>query len=359
MRHSRAFTLVELLVVIAIIGILVALLLPAVQAARESARRIQCTNHLKQLTLALQNYHGARGAFPVNQTGSGIASGSNCKPGFYSWKVQLLPYIEQTPLYDSIDLTANMSGVCGSGAPIDATHRNAAAAATVVDAFLCPSDVTAVTSTNVMGTANPASDSYAGNAGWPSSATGYNGERAAPGPHNGVISLANPGKPAAWHPKGKVSIRRITDGTSHTAAVAERLVQAGTTLNELRNGPENLKSYHVTGAARTLSGMRDQCGAGSTHSDPVASAYLGRAWISGWSPTAPTYMHLNTPNTHHCHFQNADPDGDFAVTPTSHHSGGVNVAMVDGHVDFVNDDVEPAAWWALGSRDGGESEHHE
>ncbi|TWT35820.1 hypothetical protein KOR34_07140 [Posidoniimonas corsicana] len=356
MRPTRAFTLVELLVVIAIIGALIAMLLPAVQSAREAARRTSCKNNLKQLGLALLNHHDTHRGFPVNQTSSGRQEGGDCGAGYYSWQTRILPFIEEGTLYDSIDFDANMSGNCSSGAPIDASHPNAAAAATVIEGFLCPSDAVTHDNATIMGSSNPASDSYAANAGWPSPATGYDGERPSPGAYNGLIGLVNPGSPASWHPKGRVSLRRVTDGASNTAAIAERLIQTGATLEAVRNAPEQLKSYHVTASARTLSMLQDRCGAGSTHSDPVASAYLGRAWISGWAPTGPTYMHLNPPNTHHCHFQNLDPNGDFAVTPTSHHPGGVNVVMADGHVEFINDDVSPRAWWALGSRDGGESE---
>lgn len=365
MRHPKktaalvsrqGFTLVELLVVIAIIGILVALLLPAVQAAREAARTMNCKNNLKQIGLALQNYHGARGSFPTNQTGSGTAQGSSCEAGYFSWHTQILPYLEQSNLFDSIDFEANMSSDCSSGAPIDAAHPNAIAAATVVEGFLCPSDSTKSDNAVVMGPASPASDSYAGNVGWPVSASGFESERETPGLHNGVIGLENPGNPSKWHRGGKVSIRMISDGTSNTVAVAERLIQKGATLDEIRNAPEQLKSFHLTGASRTLETMADRCNAGSTHSDSVASAYLGRAWISGWAPTGPTYMHLLTPNSRHCHFVNLSTDGDFAVTPTSNHAGGVNVVMADGHVEFVTDDIDPRIWWAMGSRDAGEAQ---
>jgi prepilin-type processing-associated H-X9-DG protein len=312
---------------------------------------------MKQIGVALHSHHGAFGHFPVNQTASGSSAGGSCEPGHYSWLVRILPFVEQSPLYDSIDFSENMSNDCSSGMMISDSHKNARAAATPIESFLCPSAGAPADNSVVMGTANPAGDSYAANAGWPSNATGHDGERPNPGPYNGIISLKHPGKFIPWHHQGNVSIQQITDGTSHTAAVTERLFQTATDLNAVRSGPETLKSYHVTASSgRTLSRMRDRCDSSSTHADPVAAAFIGRAWISGWTPTAPTYMHLNTPNTHHCHFKSLSDDGDFAVTPSSNHPGGVNIVMADGHVDFISNDIEPHVWWALGSRDGGESE---
>ena len=354
--RTAAFTLVELLVVIAIIGLLVALLLPAVQAARESARRIECTNHLKQIGLGLHNHHDTSGRFPSSQTGSGeqLASGG-CRPGFYSWRARILPYIEQQALHDAIDFSVNMSGNCTSGGPINAGHRNAPAAAAVVESFLCPSDGRTGNNAAVMGTANPASSNYTANAGWPSLATGYSGERPTPGRHNGLIGLENPGRPIAWHPPGGVRMHDVTDGLSHTAAVAEHLIQSGNRQSEILDSPETMKSYHITGNPRTLAQMVQRCSAASTHADIAMSAYLGRAWISGWSRTGATYMHVKTPNTNNCHFGLDDDSGDVLITPSSHHPGGVQLLMGDGHVVFVSDNVDAHVWWAAGSRDGDET----
>ena len=139
-RPRPAFTLVELLVVIAIIGILVGLLLPAVQAAREAARRMQCSNNVKQLGLAFHNYESSTKSFPINYATRGKAPYGNDGPGIAnsgrSWMQMILPYIEQTNLYNNIDFTVTL-GLQGAAA---GTVKNRIVAATVVPSFLCPSD---------------------------------------------------------------------------------------------------------------------------------------------------------------------------------------------------------------------------
>src|SRR5687767_3747517 len=140
--ERQAFTLVELLVVIAIIGVLVGLLLPAVQAAREAARRMQCSNNAKQLGLAFQTYHAATKCFPINYAKRGQAPFPNTGPGIAnsgrSWMQMILPYIEQSNLYNTIDFTVGLQPK--SSAPTTPVGRNRIAAQTVVPTFLCPSD---------------------------------------------------------------------------------------------------------------------------------------------------------------------------------------------------------------------------
>jgi len=142
-RTRLGFTLVELLVVIAIIGVLVGLLLPAVQAAREAARRMQCSNNLKQLSLAIHSYESAFKTFPLTITGSGVP-GNPRGSGLYSWLAMILPQVEQLPLYQSIDFAVPMTSTVGTTAPnylslnIQANHRNAQAASQVISPSSAP-----------------------------------------------------------------------------------------------------------------------------------------------------------------------------------------------------------------------------
>ena len=142
--HRPAFTLVELLVVIAIIGILVGLLLPAVQAAREAARRMQCSNNVKQLALAFHNYHDTFRNFPINfawRSRPGLGGGGPAiSDTGKSWLQMTLPFIEQTSLFNSIDFRLGLRASGGIPGDLAAIERNRLAAATVVSTFLCPSD---------------------------------------------------------------------------------------------------------------------------------------------------------------------------------------------------------------------------
>ena len=220
-KPSRGFTLIELLVVIAIIAILIALLLPAVQQAREAARRTQCKNNLKQLALAVHNYHDTNNTFP---------------PGYIfappnhvtrSALTMILPYIEQGNLYQSIDHSVPMfNGPTGYNATVLAA--NVAAAATIIPAFLCPSSV-----------GNPTDDyMYPAGAfpgGWPSANATWKGGRTDYGGTTGVLgtyaNLAynnNPGgeRHGFFRQSGAsgsiTRMRDVTDGTSNTFMFGER-----------------------------------------------------------------------------------------------------------------------------------------
>ena len=352
-NNSRtAFTLVELLVVIAIIGILIGMLLPAVQSVREAARRTSCSNKMRQLGLAVLNYESAIGEFPVNQVGTGMPDGNGgFESGFYSWLVPILPHIEQSAVFDAINHNTNNGD--GFGFEISASHPNATAANTVIDTFLCPSDFVIQRAEEAMGSSNPAADNYAANAGWPSAATGFKGERNAPGKFNGVIPLVHPSTGIAWH-DSSVRMADIFDGSSNTAMISERLIQNGNSSDEIREYDRRLESFHISSSSKTLGEISDSINPEQTHSHVMESGFTGRAWISGFALTAPTYLHVNTPNTLIGHFDTSQSEGDFVVAPSSRHTGGVNMASVDGSIRFVADSINQETWWKLGARDDGQ-----
>ncbi len=349
-RSESGFTLVELLVVIAIIGILIGMLLPAVQSVREAARRTQCANKMRQIGLAVHNYELAHRQFPVNQVGSGKSDGNGgFKSGHFSWLVPLLPFVEQENLHSSLNLNINNGD--GDGFMMSDSHPNALAAATQIDLFLCPADFPNVDNT-IFGSANPASSSYVGNIGWPSHVTGFSGERSAPWDFNGVIPLVHPSKNIQWHDE-KSGFRDLYDGASNTALLSERLIQTGTSRTELSFGDPRVGSLHVRERQNGLSLGELVDKFGSAHRHALESAFIGRSWSSGYPLAAPTYVHLNTPNTVIGHYSASKDEGDFLMTPSSQHSGGVNLVRADCSVSFVSDDVDPELWWALGARDDG------
>jgi prepilin-type N-terminal cleavage/methylation domain-containing protein len=364
---KSGFTLVELLTVIAIIGILVALLLPAVQSAREAARRMQCSNNLKQIGLGLHNYNSAFRMFPFSSTSapSGPSAGG-CQNGFFSWLSMILPQIEQMPLYEQIDFGRGMASDCNlpssmshRNVRIDIGHPNAIAASTVVPTYICPSDILVLNSD--VGTALPAPGSYAGNIGWPINSSFPDGQPITK--HNGFMGLSNPRSPIVWH-QMSVRDRDFTDGLSNTVAVSERLMQTlvptvsdwGWESYDVGPGtPQSLLSYcgATSGRTRDLSRWISFCSGVSTP-DPTYSRPHGRAWISGWSLAANTYMHVFPPNQRNCHLYGGEHTGENIVTASSRHAGGAFTLMGDGRVKFVSNSIAQETWWAMGSRNGGE-----
>ena len=349
-NHSSGFTLVELLVVIAIIGILIGMLLPAVQSVRAAARRSVCANNVRQISLAIHNYESALRRFPENQIGPGLPDGSGVyQTGYYSWLVPILPQLEQNNLYDLFNLRINNGD--GNGYKVSSTHPNAAAVSTPIETLLCPSDEPGQNNEIILGSANPAPGSYAANAGWPSYATGFAGERPTPGEFNGVIPLIHPSSPVSWHSGIKMRFADVLDGSSNTALLAERLVQRGGSADEIDNGDPRLKSLHILERYETLAEIVDQMS--SSHTHIYESAHIGRSWSSGSPLVAPTYMHVQTPNSLIGHYNTSIDEGDFVITPSSNHEGGVNLALVDGSVRFISDTISSEVWWAIGSRDDG------
>jgi prepilin-type N-terminal cleavage/methylation domain-containing protein/prepilin-type processing-associated H-X9-DG protein len=341
--QRRGFTLIELLVVIAIIGVLIALLLPAVQAAREAARRAQCVNNLKQIGIALHNYETATGSFPLGAMRAQQNLGSYAS---YPWSIhsQLLPYLEQKPLYDAINFSWCPCS-SGTASPINSTARF-----TKVKGFLCPSDgMAGSTGVNY-------SNSYYGSIG---TSMTYGGTKT-----TGVF--------AAWDNYPTTSIQHytlatITDGTSNTIAFGEGLVGgANWSSNMLRNTVNKhgivgylydakvsfpttetyLANCNATAAAQKLANP----GGYNDKGDYWAWGYVGHTMFNtvvppnstqyGWAGCGP-------------HASNT-ASGLYLNNATSDHPGGCNFLFSDGSVHFLKSSINMLTYMSLGTRANGE-----
>jgi prepilin-type N-terminal cleavage/methylation domain-containing protein len=363
-RGRSAFTLIELLVVIAIIGILASLLLPAVQQAREAARRLQCSSQLRQLALAVHNYESSFGYFPTQYTGAKPSS-QFCQSGFSSWTVPLLPMLDQTSVYESLDHRVGLADSANQRSAGDyevvtlsSHHPNAKAAGQRLAMLLCPSDP--VPDSNAFGSAVIAPGSYAANVGWPKGASLSNQSNPAE-QTNGAIGLYNAKFPDPWHVE-RVGSRDFLDGTSTTALFGERVINSieptqspfGSFYAAIERHPKGMFSYCGGSAVpRTLERWINYC-AGVSQPDAAYSRPLGRSWISGWSVAGNTYMHVFPPNERSCHIYGGEGNGNNIVTAGSRHRGGMTLVMADASVRFVPDQIERGVWWSIGSRQGGE-----
>ncbi|TWT31200.1 hypothetical protein KOR34_45760 [Posidoniimonas corsicana] len=315
----RGFTLVELLVVIAVIGALVALLLPAVQAARGAARRASCANNLKQVGLAMQSFHGSRRHFPAGR-GAPL-------PEIFSAHAHLLEYLEDGALFATMDLTQAPTTFGIGGGVVFSGDANYQAATTPVAAYVCPSDPAAP---RVPGT-EFAATSYAGNAG--SGGVDYGSLTDA----DGVFYLGS-----------QTRMRDLTDGSSHTAAFAERTLGPGAAPADLPTpaGPQTGEyMLELPGGADTTP---DACSAGGGE----WNGERGAKWVLGnYGNTL--YNHALAPNSPDWDCMNArQQKGRLAAR--SQHPGGVMTLLCDGSARFTTDAVEPEVWRSLATRAGGE-----
>ena len=326
-RLSRAgFTLVELLVVIAIIGVLVALLLPAVQAARESARRTQCSNNLKQLGLAAQNFHDAMNRLPPGGGAQGGGSGLSANSDYASWLVYLLPYIEQGNLASSID------GAAGPTNRRILNAWNAKILPALIRSFRCPSDDfdknAPVTSYGASigpqcapGPCSAAQSPYRtycnGNAqspGWGyESSTNY-GDTSDPAQTRGLFTRRGP----------LVRLAMIPDGTSNTIMFGEIL--AG----------QNGDVYYSLGKN--------------------GSAGMNVGWAQSDSGIAiNTFLTYLDPNQNRCNNWQINVDNwNITFGFRSRHPGGAQFVLPDGSVHFFQQAMSHMVYNQLGCRDDGQ-----
>jgi prepilin-type N-terminal cleavage/methylation domain-containing protein/prepilin-type processing-associated H-X9-DG protein len=337
-RGRRGFTLIELLVVIAIIGVLIALLLPAVQAAREAARRSQCVNNLKQIGLAIHNYQSAIGGLPWGH-------------GYFGWNdwgavILMLPQMEQQPLYNAINF-ANVNSPAQPNNTVNSTVE-----LTQINLLLCPSDTDRILRSSSFNGLKFGHINYCGNAGNnPNCFFGTNGE---PSACNGVFfSIAN-GVPT-------ISFNDIVDGLSNTVAFSEKVKGLTVGSNTDTNNPDPLKPtsavYMIAGPGKgsdlTANPYYTSCKGANLSTGSLAGGGIafGEYWWDG-HPENGMFNCLMTPNSWNC--DDGNVNGVGATTSSSRHSGGSNVLLCDGSVRFVKDSITPTIWWALGSRAGNE-----
>ncbi|MDR3111167.1 MAG: DUF1559 domain-containing protein, partial [Planctomycetaceae bacterium] len=355
-RRSRpAFTLVELLVVIAIIGVLIALLLPAVQAAREAARRMQCTNQLKQLALACQNYHDtAVDSLPTSCTF--IPAGNKNNNGWsYAW--QILPYIEQNALFErGAEIVKTNVAFDGSAAVTNISPQK-------ISSFGCPSDGGGKT----IQSGQPQATNYL------NCDADYS--------YNWITSSYEQSRGALTY-RGYTGMSSVSDGTSNTIIFSEHLISEVTGSNIVKQGMVvNTTAIPTSGGiaddghfnlARADLCLALRSGATYTGTSFYSSRKMGQPWICGW--VASTHFNtINPPNSPSCGTTNVALPA--IVSPSSNHSGGVNGAFVDGSVRFISESIncltsgvaataarpkktgvsDFGVWGAMGTKSGGES----
>jgi prepilin-type N-terminal cleavage/methylation domain-containing protein len=336
---KSGFTLVELLVVIAIIGILVALLLPAVQSAREAARRTQCTNNLKQIGIALHNYHDTFKSFPFGK-GPSYAGAA----GYARWSSHalLLPFMEQIPLHSSIDFryapaTPGMGGVINfMPAYTNPGNINLVASQTFVQGFLCPSDGSSG------GGPWPGQNNYAANQG------GWLCDRSDTPAAPGDIA---PGElqTGVLYYLSQIRMASITDGASNTAAFSERLRGNG--------GPNPKRDLFVMANQTSLQATYQTCTATNPNTATPLTSKWGWSWVMGEN-CCTLYNHVSGPNTISCAglpFPGTMTNMAMQVSASSNHPGGVLVLLCDASVRFIPQTVDLSTWRAIGTRAGGES----
>lgn len=350
LRSQRGFTLIELLVVIAIIAVLIALLLPAVQSAREAARRGQCINNLKQIGLAMHNYHNVQNTFPIgvsasNNTWNTSHCGCTALVTWNGWSVHamLLPYLEATPVYNAINFAFDPL-VCSSQ-----SFQNTAFL-TVIPGFLCPSDP----NSGASGFLN----NYCGSIG-----TTIGIVQNYPSQSTGVFSYQTP-----------YGLASILDGSSNTVAFGESLVGSpnGRQIRYRGNGVAGLcfgYAYTLdatTNPTQTLNVLQACNAAWTSLVNGQVPAFGGapnigvdRGWYWGWGAEAMSLVNTIVPPSstqypwnacrNGCTCGNYDMDHAEIANVSSNHPGGANVLFADGHVQFVKGSIAITTWWSLGT----------
>lgn len=320
----RGFSLVELLIVIGIIGVLVALLLPAIQSVRAAGRRAACANNLRQIGLAALNYESAHGHLPSGSVAKEYTGNPNHEWTFYRWSTLavITPYLEQTAVHNSLNLALPLYGV-GFAVP----PENAEAVRAVVPEFLCPADEFRRLNIH-FGPAN-----YAVCAG-----SGMGG--GTPRDTDGIFFV-----------NSQTKLAQITDGTSKTAFISESV------LGDPQSGRDPQFEYKLAFLAPISEVLCNSANQWNV-SDP-----RGFSWANGEFRCG-LYNHRQTPNSPTPDCMGVQIGGDVTTRFTpygwraarSRHSGGANVSFADGSLQFVADSIHLATWKAMSTIAGEEVE---
>jgi prepilin-type N-terminal cleavage/methylation domain-containing protein/prepilin-type processing-associated H-X9-DG protein len=357
--RRRGFTLIELLVVIAIIAVLIALLLPAVQAAREAARRSQCINNMKQIGLAMHNYHQVNDCFPPG--GFPIYPSNGCNNCGASAHARMLVYLEQSALYNALNFTV---GVINDGTYLG-QYKNSTVTTTRLSSFLCPSSTdpswTMVSASAPLNTIKAPGNNYFGNLGpcleFAAQQTG--------GPPNGTVYYVGA-------LGGVCGIRDVRDGTSTTIGFGEWKTGDGIqTVFSIPTDIVFLGSY-PSGTTRNNGTLlmpnptlvasflkwAQQCAAALATDRTNHTSGLGEAWAFDL-PGVTLGNVLLPPNPKYPNCSVDSVSSNTIFNPgmwglSSYHPGGANVLMCDGSVKFLKDSTNQQTVWALGTRNQSE-----
>jgi prepilin-type N-terminal cleavage/methylation domain-containing protein/prepilin-type processing-associated H-X9-DG protein len=352
--HSRipsGFTLIELLVVLAIIGTLAGLLLPAVQSARDGARRLQCVNNLKQIGLALHNYHQSCGSFPMGGSKNNRKLDGDSYDQWSVWSAHaaILPALEQVPMFNAINFDFAPEITDGVSHPMNSTVNLA-----IVNVFLCPSDARA-------GQQN--SCSYHGSYG-----TTTNDNYPQTGGCTGLFTVEQ-----------SFRISNCLDGSSATVAFSEALVGDGMGYGRIGHNVTDPSRYRgnvfmsatvsAPPGARRVDASQDAA-AVLAGLEACATAFRTTNYIADhrgwrWGQGVTGFSMFNTilaPNDRQfplggCRFNGMpdwNMDNGFVFGASSNHPGGINMLFADGGVRFVRDGIDRMVWWSLGTKAGGE-----
>ena len=310
-RVARAFTLIELLVVVAIIGILIGMLMPAIQSVREAARRIQCANNVKQQVLAMHNFEGCHGRFPAGFTA----------PQGAMWSAFILPFVEQANLFERLDLNGPWHGRDGKTNNTNVMQES-------LSLFRCPSASLDLAQYDPFAATDRSPSSYL------ACASGLNNRESGERPWCGMEQVGGlPESDGVFFLNSATRIAEIFDGSSNTVMLGESLPDQ-TLLGMDYSGNQQKVDHWHTGSEEV----------GGYPVDGQDSAEVSECLGSTACPINSIMI-------------DDAPINDKELSFGSLHPTGINMGYADGHIRFISEDVDSQVWSAIGTREGGEPDN--